>query len=328
MNSLMKACVLEGIAQISCKNRKIPSLKENEALVQIKACGICSSDMDRFKQGAYHYPLVLGHEMAGEVVAVENQKYQNFVGKKVVVFPLLPCQKCPNCLSQNYAQCEDYSYFGSRCDGGFEEYLAVPFFNLKFFDTQFDFLSASLCEPAAVAIHALSKLNESSKEILILGSGVIGILAGIFARLQHKKVYFLIRNQAKQDFLSHLGFECIQTLKRKFDTCLECVGSQESLLTCIEALKSFGKIILIGNPKSQMSLDKNIYWKILRQELEIIGVWNSKFPQDWDFVLKNLDQIPAKQLITHTFKFEECQKAFEFLTDENNFHIKGTFINE
>lgn len=322
----MKAWVLKGIEDIEQTQVETPLINKGEALVKIRACGICSSDLDRFYKGAYHYPLILGHEIAGEVIEVAEDLDKNLIGKKVVVFPLLPCNKCQNCYNKNYAQCENYNYFGSRRDGGFAEFLSVPLWNLKIFENRFDFLNASLCEPAAIAKHTLSKIE--GKEICIIGSGVIGILIGIWAKLANLEVFFLIRNKAKAKFLEQLGFGVIFSTTKKFDSCIECVGSEESLQSCIETTKSRGKIILVGNPKAAINLLQKVYWKILREELQIQGVWNSEYPKDWDFVLKNLDKIPAQKLITHTFKLHECQRAFQTLSSTSNFHIKGTFINE
>lgn len=323
---MMKAWVLKGIEDIEQTQVAMPLMNKGEALVKIRACGICSSDLDRFHKGAYHYPLILGHEISGEVIEVAENVEKSLIGKKVVIFPLLPCNKCQNCLNNAFAQCENYSYFGSRRDGGFAEFLSVPLWNLKIFEDRFDFLKASLCEPAAIARHTALRLQ--GEEICIIGSGVIGILIGIWAKLASFKVCFLVRNQIKAKFLEQLGFEVIFSPNKKFDSCIECVGSEESLQSCIEATKSRGKIILVGNPKGAMNLPQNTYWKILRQELQIQGIWNSDYPQDWDFVLENLDKIPAQKLITHTFKLEECQNAFKTLSSDSNFHIKGTFINE
>ncbi|WP_104722620.1 alcohol dehydrogenase catalytic domain-containing protein [Helicobacter mesocricetorum] len=321
---MMNACVLRGIRNLEYSKVAMPLISKGEALVQIKACGICSSDLDRFYQGAYHYPLILGHEIAGEIIEVAENLDKTLIGKRVVVFPLLPCKKCQNCQNEHYAQCENYNYFGSRRDGGFAEFLSVPLWNLKIFEDRFDFLSASLCEVAAVAKHTLSKIQ--GENICIVGSGVIGILIGIWAKLANLQVFFLIRNAKKANLLESLGFEVIFAINKKFDSCIECVGSEESLQSCIDLTKTKGKIVLVGNPKDAIKLSQKIYWKILREELQIEGIWNSNYPKDWDFVLKNLDKIPTKQLITHTFKLTECQKAFNVLS--SSFHIKGTFINE
>ena len=322
----MKACILKGIHRLDYDDVATPIMNMGEALVRIRACGICSSDLDRFHKGAYHYPLILGHEIAGEIIAVADDLDKNLVGKRVVVFPLLPCKTCHNCKKQYYAQCEDYDYFGSRRDGGFAEFLSVPLWNLKVFEDKFDFLSASLCEPAAVAKHALSKMRGHDKKVCIIGSGVIGILIGIWAKLANVHVFFAARNIEKARFLESLGFGIVSQ-ERDFDLCFECVGSAESLQSCIELTKTKGRIVLVGNPKTEMSLPQKTYWRILRQELDVVGVWNSDYPSDWDFVVQNLDKIPTEKLITHIFKLHECQKAFDILS-QPHFHIKGTFVYE
>lgn len=322
----MKACILSGIHRLDYDDVATPTMNMGEALVRIRACGICSSDLDRFHKGAYHYPLILGHEIAGEIVAVADDLDKNLVGKRVVVFPLLPCKTCHNCKKKYYAQCENYDYFGSRRDGGFAEFLSVPLWNLKVFEDKFDFLSASLCEPAAVAKHALSKLRGHDKKVCIIGSGVIGILIGIWAKLANVHVFFVARNIEKARFLESLGFGIVSQ-ERDFDLCFECVGSEETLQSCIELAKTKGRIVLVGNPKTEMSLPQKTYWRILRQELDVVGVWNSDYPSDWDFVVQNLDKIPAEKLITHIFKLHECQKAFDVLS-QPHFHIKGTFVYE
>lgn len=322
----MRACVLKGIGRLESESVAAPYCNKGEALVRVRACGICSSDLDRFHSGAYHYPLILGHEIAGEIIATADDLDKNLVGKRVVVFPLLPCKQCQNCAKQYYAQCENYDYFGSRRDGGFAEFLSVPLWNLKVFENRFDFLTASLCEPAAVAKHAFSKLRAHDKEICIIGSGVVGILVGIWAQHANMHVFFVARNAEKARFLESLGFGIVSG-ERRFDSCVECVGSEESLQFCVEATKTKGRIVLVGNPKTAMRLSQKIYWRILRQELDVVGVWNSDYPSDWDFVLQNLDKIPTQKLITHTFGLHECQKAFELLSQMSHFHIKGTFVD-
>ena len=176
----MKACVLIEKNKLKYTEKPMPKLKETEVLVKIKAVGICNSDFNRvYGDGAYHYPIILGHEIAGEIVKVGKNVTEEYLAKKVVVFPLLPCKKCANCIKGDYAQCINYNYFGSRCDGGFAEYLAVPIWNIKIFDDDIPFSSAALSEPAAVAWHALSKVvNSGHNNILIIGNGTIGIAIG------------------------------------------------------------------------------------------------------------------------------------------------------
>ena len=86
----MKACVLEAINKLVCKEVPTPEPKTDEVLLKIRACGICSSDYDRvYKTGTYHFPTVIGHEFSGRIVAVYDDENADLLGKKAAIFPLL-----------------------------------------------------------------------------------------------------------------------------------------------------------------------------------------------------------------------------------------------
>ena len=329
---MMKALVFNNIKNLEYK--EVPDIKveQGEVLVKIKACGICSSDLDRYNfSGAYHYPIILGHEMAGEIVACASDVDKDYIGKRAVIFPLLPCKQCENCNNGDYAQCNNYDYFGSRRDGGFGEYIAVPIWNIKVFENTIPYSTAALTEPASVAWHCVSKiLQNKDKNILIIGSGTIGILIALWAKMKNFDPWFISRNETKTKFLNSFGIDNIisNDTNKKFDTVIECVGSNESYIQAIDFVKTKGQVILVGNPKSDMTLPRKLYWKILRQELNITGIWNSIYESDWVSVLNNISKIPAEKLITHKFELKDGTKAFETLSDSKQFKIKGMFIIE
>ncbi len=325
----MKALVLNAINDLNYMEVANPKIKNNELLLKIKACGICSSDLDRvFVSGAYHYPIILGHEIAGEIVDIGANVNKVYLGKRAVVFPLLPCFECQFCKNGFYAQCQNYNYFGSRCDGGYAEYLSVPLWNIKTFSDDIDYKLAALCEPACVAWHSTCKANvRNGDKILILGSGLIGITIAFWAKRLGADVYFKLRDDKKIHFLKSLGF--LNVFKENdiadFDICFECVGSNESVLDTLKYVKSQGQIILVGNPKSAMSFDKNMYWKLLRQEINIKGVWNCYYPNDYEYVLSHLNEIPLERLITHCFDLSYGMNAFVDLKNAD-FKIKGMYL--
>ena len=124
----MNAYVLDGINQLHLKEVPMPVVQKGEVLVQVKAAGICGSDIPRiFKTGTYHFPTIPGHEFSGKVVESENPAW---MGKRVGIFPLIPCHSCAPCKKKRYEVCRQYSYLGARTDGGFAEYVAVPEDNL------------------------------------------------------------------------------------------------------------------------------------------------------------------------------------------------------
>lgn len=154
----MKANVLFGIGDLKYTNIPLPRLKSDEVLVKVKAAGICGSDIARvFKTGTYHFPTVIGHEFSGVVSDIGSSTYLSWLGKRVSVFPLKPCFKCNNCKNKEYELCSNYDYLGSRCNGGFAEYVAVPVWNLLEIPDCVCYEEAAMLEPAAVALHALKR---------------------------------------------------------------------------------------------------------------------------------------------------------------------------
>ena len=127
----MKAWVLEDVGDIQYKEAAKPHISENEVLVAVKAAGICGSYIPRIYQtGAHQMPLIPGHEFAGQVVQTGENADAKWRNKRVGIFPLIPCWKCIACIKGQYELCRNYSYLGSRRDGGFAEYVAVPERNL------------------------------------------------------------------------------------------------------------------------------------------------------------------------------------------------------
>ena len=124
----MKAVVLTETNKLVVEERPMPTREADEVILRVRAAGICGSDVPRVFAGkVYHFPLVLGHEFAGEVVDAEDPA---LIGTHAAVFPLLPCRKCAMCAEEEYPLCADYDYYGSRRDGAMEEYLAVKIWTL------------------------------------------------------------------------------------------------------------------------------------------------------------------------------------------------------
>lgn len=336
----MKACVLKNKNEIYFEDVETPSINANEVLIKIKTCGICSSDFNRvYGDSAYFYPIILGHEFSGEIIECgQNIEAKTYQGKKAVIFPLLPCFECEYCQQKSYAQCKNYKYFGSRCNGAMAEYIAVPIWNIKLLPDDMLFDIGALCEPTAVAINAVNKVeNLKDKDICICGTGIIGIICGIAAKIRGAQVSFVVRNIAKKEFLQSLGFDKFldeNSSEIKYDTVIECVGSNKSINNCIKLVKSKGNLIFVGNPEGDILFEKQNYWKILRSELSVKGVWNSHFKNletdDWDKAIEFLynNQQILRKLITDRFKFSDGIKAFEVMKDKSNIHIKGVFVNE
>lgn len=334
----MKALVLESVGKLVYREVDTPIPKIGEVLLKIMACGICSSDFDRcLRTGTYHFPTIPGHEFSGRIESVGEGVDGALAGRRAAVFPLLPCKECDQCKIGAYARCRNYNYFGSRCDGAFAEYIAVPVWNLQLFDDSLDYNVAALCEPASVAYHALSAGAGAEGEICIVGTGTIGILAGLWAQVQGRCVTFVCRNERKRSFLRSLGFNSFLDSGKYGDVAyplvLECVGTDDSLLQSVKLIAPSGTIVLVGNPDGDKNLSRKDYWKLLRSEVTLKGVWNSSYASvnnEWRRVLDALttNQSTFGKLVTSTFPLSSGLDAFAAIKSSEKLEIKGMFVND
>jgi L-iditol 2-dehydrogenase len=348
MNKTMMACNLHAVGDLRYEEVPVPKMEKDEVLLKVKAAGICGSDIPRvFEKGTYHFPTIPGHEFSGEIVEV-NPGDEALVGKIAAVFPLLPCRKCGPCQTGEYPQCENYDYYGSRRDGAFAEYIAVKKWNLIFVPESVPPEYAAMCEPCAVAIHALSQAGIGLGDtVAIFGAGTIGLLAAQVARgWGAANVVLADVDQAKLDFAKGLGFSHVINSKnadpaeyvksvsggRGADVCLEAAGVAATAEGCLKAAKTFGKVVLMGNPAKNMDLSQKAYWEILRKQLTLKGTWNSSYNDahnDWRLAVQCMEKniFDLSKFITHKFSFAECNKAFELARSRSEFWVKIMFIN-
>lgn len=327
----MKAYSLYGVGDLRLVDNLKPELKSGWALVKVKACGICSSDIPRiFQNGTYHFPTVPGHEFAGEVVDTADEADRHLIGKRVGVFPLIPCRTCQSCLAHSYETCSNYDYIGSRRDGAFAEYVAVPVWNVIELPDGVPYRLAALCEPLAVAIHALSFADIKGKSVAVIGTGMIGFSLAAAAKAEGAaKVTVVGRSDAKRAIADKLGVDyTVGGITAAADVTVEAVGNSASLETAILGVKSGGTVVVMGNPYGDITLPQKTYWQILRRQLKLVGTWNSRYekdaPSDWsraiDMMRYNAEKLDS--LITHTFDFDKLPEALALMREHKQDYCK------
>ena len=345
----MKAYVLEGVDKLVYKEVETPKCKSGYALVEIKAAGICGSDIPRiFETGTYHFPTIPGHEFSGIVREVGDEEYQELVGERVGVFPLIPCRECEQCKEGNYEMCKSYNYLGSRCDGGFAEYVLAPVWNLLPLPENITYEEAAMLEPVCVARHALSRLDSvEGKTVCIFGPGTIGLLMAQWLKIMGASEILMVGTKEKQaELAKELGIDKFCNIKEQspedfvkeaveggiVDIVIEGVGSNETLTTCLNVVKPGGKVLLVGNPHSDLELEKTVFWQILRKQLKIHGTWNSSYhggmESDWTAAVEAIEAgklKPAMQ-ITHKLSFEELESGLKVMRERKEFYNKVMIV--
>ena len=330
----MKAYILHGIDRLKYEDVIKPACPDGWAIVKVMAAGICSSDIARiFTKGAYHYPLIPGHEFAGFVDSVGNNCDLDLIEKKVGIFPLIPCRECPQCQKKHFETCAHYDYVGSRRDGGFAEYVAVPIWNLIPLPENIPYTAAAMLEPLSVALHAIKLGNvQKGQSVGIVGTGMIGISAAQWAKkMGAEKVTVIGRNECKRTLVENIGIEYVTVSDLEFpqyDIILEAVGTLEAIECAVKLTYPGGTTILMGNPASDIMLRQDIYWQILRKQLTMKGTWNSAYdgnnPSDWTEAVQALEkgEINVEPLISHIYNQEDMGKALDIMRDHREPYCK------
>ncbi len=321
----MKTARLHAIGDFRVDEMPVPVPTGEQLLLRVGACGVCGSDIPRiFELGTskQKYPLTLGHEFGGEIVAAGETADPSLVGRRGAVFPCIPCRKCGPCLSGDYAMCLDYDYLGSRSDGGFAEYCLIPsdwhFVESKNPDLPEEALA--MVEPCTVAQHAVRKSGLwPGGSILIFGAGPIGLMAARWAKLFGAGAVALVDVlEEKLAFGRERGFTVFNSLTddidaafrelsggRPADAVIEGTGTGAALNQAVDCARTFGTVVLLGNPHKDTLLTLRRHSAILRKELLLRGVWNSRYSEtpinEWRYTVEMLDsgQMEVLDLVTH-----------------------------
>jgi len=287
----MKAAVLHGPEDIRCEELPLPKMGKGDVLVKTKAVGICGSDVPRvWGRAAHFYPIVLGHEISGEVVKVGKEVKKFSPQDRVAIIPLIPCFSCSACQQGQYSSCKNYSFIGSRRDGGFAEFVSVPEKNLIKLPEKMSFEEGALIEPASVALYALMRGEfKGGESIAILGLGTIGMLVLEWTKLfGAREILCFDVVEEKLKIAQKLGADlCVDSGKRHLestvshileegvDLVVETVGIPATQLQALELVRPRGRVVYVGTPHKNVEFTPEQFEKILRKEISITGSWMS-----------------------------------------------------
>ncbi|MBD3183233.1 alcohol dehydrogenase catalytic domain-containing protein [Candidatus Poribacteria bacterium] len=350
MPEKMKAAVLHAVGDLRYEDVPVPELNPGETLIKVKAAGVCGSDVPRVKKkGTYSFPLIPGHEFAGEISEINSDISTDFkAGDKVAVFPLIPCRKCPYCQIGEYAQCDNYDYLGSRTDGGFAEYITAPIANLVKVPDNVSFEWAAMTEPASVALHALRRSGvDAGDNVVILGAGPIGIILAQWARICGAgRVFVTDIVDEKLSVAKDYGFKnCINSRRNDpvetviketggigADLCIEAAGTPVTFEQSLRIVRKLGKVVLMGNVSGNVTIPEKTASAILRGQLTIYGTWNSSFTavpkNEWKTALQFMSSkaLDLENLITHRFNLKQAVEVFDMMYKKQEFFNKVMFV--
>lgn len=216
MKETMKEVVITGPKQYEIREVPVPKPGNGEVLIQMKAAGVCGSDVHQFlgENPNAVFPRVPGHENAGVIVAVGKDVKNIKVGDHVVVDLVVACGECPQCKKGRRNVCRTVKARGSAIDGGWREYFAVPEHEVYLLPQDMPFKDAALIEPFAIGGHCTTRAGiQGGESVLVLGSGTIGAVILQTLKLKGCRVICADINDASLARAKEYGADAIVNTK-------------------------------------------------------------------------------------------------------------------
>jgi L-iditol 2-dehydrogenase len=338
----MKGLYARSPFKFEIRETDVPQPKEGEALIQVKACGMCGTDL-HFAADWTEDWMPLGHEIAAEVVEVGKGVTNVKVGDKVIPEDVTMCGMCANCKNGESWRCSNMYDFGGQ--PGMAEYMALNEHMLNHFE-DIDFAHASLTEPLAVAINTVNNAEVPlGGDVVVYGPGPIGLMCVRLAKLQGAAQVVLVGHrrsprattrmkvgeQFGADELVYAAEEdAVEKVRSIFPTGAHSVivtSPPKSLAPAVQMTKfggilSFIGINLGGESKVELDVNELIFNKLtLRSTFAEPGI---SFPRS--IRLLQAGMIDAEKLISHTFTFPEAEQIFRMSAEGKEAVIKAVLM--
>ena len=327
----MTGCVWRGGPRVEVERLPVPEISKGELLVQVEACGLCPTDIKKIDMGLTEPPVILGHEMAGMVVAAGIGAEQ-FLGKRVAVYHHVPCRNCRLCELGRYSQCTGYKRTGTSAGftpagGGWAEYVSVaPWIvsggGVVEIPQLLPVKIAILMEPLNTCLKCVRTLPDWKGTLVILGQGPVGLMLTALTTSEGWEVFaveLLPERQGKSfSFGAKAVFHPKEDLAARLqevapplghDAVIAATESEEAINSSLVALRPGGTMILFAHTRlgQELKIDAG---QIGMAEKQIVGSYSSSI--ELNSLTKEIlldHRFPWGELVTHMFPLNEINSA-------------------
>jgi L-idonate 5-dehydrogenase len=334
----MQAIVIHAAEDLRLEARDEVAPGPGQVTIAIKRGGICGSDLHYYKHGGFgtirlREPMVLGHEVAGEVTALGQGVEKLAVGDVVAVNPSLPCGTCTYCQKGQQNHCLDMRFFGSamrmpHVQGAFQQALVAAASQCHVIARGIAIEQAAFAEPFAVALHAVARAGSLiGKRVLVTGCGPIGALAIVAARLHGAEAIMATDvSDFTLDLACKIGADSTLNVsagddvlapfkanKGSFDVMFEASGNQAALRGGIDVLRPRSVLVQLGLG-GDVSIPQNT---IVSKEIDIRGSF--RFHEEFALAVSliNNRRVDLTPLLSSVVPLAEAKRAFDLASDRS-----------
>jgi len=329
---LLKKSEVTGMISAEVSEVPVPEIGAGELLVEMKACGLCGTDIEKAR-GEYTAALpILGHEAVGVVASVGEGVVNIREGDRVFAHHHVPCKECYYCIHGNQTACEKFRSSNIH-PGGFSEFFRVPRWNVSkggilSLPTFLGFEEASLVEPVGCCVRALDRCNVKEDDtVLVVGAGPVGILHSILLLSRGAEVIISDVSEPRLQFAKS-KVECVidagkqdvarevreRTAGRGADLVIVASGSPKTVLQALKSVRRGGRLCLFGIPAKGSVLDYDLS-DVYNSEVSLMpsyGASDAEIATALSLIAADSEKFRA--VITHTFPIVEFAKGVETAT--------------
>lgn len=320
----MRAVIYDQPGSLQVTDAPDPTPRPGEVIVKVGAVGICGSDLN-IAAGLFPptpFPIIPGHEFAGEIVATTPGVDFLTDGDRVAIDPSLFCGHCRWCRIGRGNLCDSWGAIGDTVNGAAAEYVAVPAVNCHHIPDDMSYAAAAAIEPLSCAVHAIDiappRVGES---VLVVGGGTMGLLTGqLYARGGASHLALVERKRDRLTIGSQVGFHsthdtvasALATNPDGYDLVIDATGVPAAIQDAFGAVAKGGRFLQVGvaPPDAELRISP---FQIYNQEITVIGsmaVLNSYAPA---LELMADTAVNIAPLLTHNLPLESYPDAFEAL---------------
>jgi len=330
----MKAAVFHGPNQpLKIEEVEKPKIESNEILVKITACGVCNTDLHYIDHGVPTFkkpPMILGHEPSGTVEEVGSGVVNFKVGDRVLIPPVFSCGYCDNCRLGKENICFNMMMLGNHFDGAYAEYTKVPAKDCQHLPEDLPFEESSIIADAiSTPFHAVKNRAQvqPGDSVVVFGCGGVGINVVQIAAAVGGSVTAIDLVDSKLEVAKKLGAQNTINAKEMEDKALlkqirsltgggadiaiEAIGNPKTIVLASNAVKPGGRHCQVGYTHLDVPINAG---RLMFREIEIRGSLGCR-PVDYPKIIEMVrtGKIQLKPVVTHKFKLEDINDAFEVM---------------
>jgi (R,R)-butanediol dehydrogenase/meso-butanediol dehydrogenase/diacetyl reductase len=314
----MRAAVFRGLGDIEVTDVPTPEPAPGEALVQVHYCGICGSDVEAYETGMYEPGLIIGHEFAGEIMALGQGVAGWAIGDCVTADNVLPCGQCWFCRQGRPSLCQAMLSPGITLDGGMAEYASLPIKLLHRLPAGVTTRQGALVEPLTIALHGVHSSGlQLGDRVLVLGAGPIGLLTLQCALLAGARQVIAVEvNPTRASLARELGAATVlnpqtDNLAVEVGRCTEglgpdvvfvCTAAPQAYADALNLVRRGGQVFVLGLCVEPVPTD---FMSLVLGELDIRGGYlgHGAFPAALEYIAQG--RVRVELLITHEIELDE-----------------------